>query len=122
MNKRSILALAAMGVFAALSPATVFAHPDDGYYSSSHDAEHDRLDDVHNDIHDQLDEEHTEAHAQGLTPWEHDQLHRDLDRQHYYADRDVRREHQQWHRYDRRRDSWQWNSRYYPRCYRYYGY
>jgi hypothetical protein len=79
----------------------------DGGWESPHDRQHDRLDQRHDNVHEQLDEEHAEAHEEGLTPWEHAQLHRDLAYQHESADRQIRREHRREHR----RSGWErrWN-------------
>lgn len=76
-------------------------------WQGRHDWQHDRLDQRHDDVHDQLDEEHDEAHEQGLSPWEHRQLHRDLQYQHDEADYRLQRQHRREHRRD-----WQRRHRY----------
>lgn len=76
------------------------AHPDDygyGGYETRHDEQHDRLDQRHDDGHEYLDEVHREAHEEGLSPWEHWQLHRDLDREHARQHRRLDRIHRWQH-------------------------
>jgi len=87
-------------------------------WQGRHDWQHDRLDQRHDDVHDQLDEEHDEAHEQGLTPWEHRQLHRELQYQHDEADYRLERQHRREHQRE-----WQRRHRYGSYGYNtYYGY
>lgn len=83
-------------------------------YRSRHEAQHDELDEQHDDIHDQLDEEHAQAHEDGLSRWDHRQVHRELRQEHRYGHREMNREHS----WEHRRNSWQ--RRY--RVYDYNGY
>lgn len=85
-------------------------------YDYRHDDEHEQLNERHGDIHDDLDEEHAEAHAEGMTPWEHRQLHRYLDEKHRWEDAQLRREHRRWHD----RNDWEYDR--YPDYYGYYRY
>jgi len=101
----------------ALIGFAVPASAHDYNWASPHDQEHEGLDRQHEAIHDELDAEHAAAHEEGLTPWEHEQLHRELEYRHEQADAQIRWEHERWHR----RGSWQWYSRYRP-SYGYYGY
>ncbi|MEO6091901.1 MAG: hypothetical protein ABIT04_02090 [Novosphingobium sp.] len=128
--KKAFIPLVGLAAFAAMAPAAAFAHGRlqviigggsgydgyDGYgrygYGSQHGAEHEALDEEHADVHDQLDEEHAEAHEEGLTPWDHARLHAQLRGQHYYADRQVARQHSRFHQR-------QWQPGGY---YQYYGY
>ncbi len=94
------LTLTTIGVFAAIGlAAPAFAHDD---WNSRHDWQHEQLDRQHDDVHDQLEAEHDAAHEEGLTPWEHRQLHQDLQYQHELADYRIAREHERQHR----REAW----------------
>jgi len=84
-----------------------------------HDRAHDRLDQRHDDAHDQLEEEHHEAHEQGLTPWEHRQLHRELRWQHDDADYELQRQHQRQHQRHRHWDGYGYRGSYGDRSYGY---
>ena len=105
------LVITAVGVLAALALAgPAYAHENN--WNSRHDWQHDQLDQRHDDVHDQLDAEHAEAHEQGLNPWEHRQLHRELQYQHEKADHRIERQHERQHR----RDAWRrriWTNNYY---------
>lgn len=115
--KKLIFTLASTVAMAGFA-APAMAHPDDG-----HEEEHEQLNDQHADAHDELGEEHAEAHAEGLSPWEHRQLHRYLDQKHQWEHSQLRREHRGWHNYN------DWDGgysgyngysryrRYYPRSY-----
>ncbi|CAN5284604.1 hypothetical protein BH10PSE14_BH10PSE14_20480 [soil metagenome] len=88
-------------------------------WQGRHDWQHDRLDQRHDDVHDQLDEEHDEAHEQGLSPWGHAQLHRDLQYQHEDADYRMQLQHRREHQ----REEWRRRHRAYGNYgYRPYGY
>jgi hypothetical protein len=47
--------------------------------------------------HDQLNAIHNQAHEEGLSPWEHERLHRQLDRAHDRADGNIEAEHELQH-------------------------
>lgn len=119
MRKLGLLAAASFLALGVTAPAV--AHPN-GWQQSQHDDDHDQLDQQHDDEHDYLGEVHREAHEEGLTPWEHRKLHRDLKREHRREHRELDREH--------RWEHWEngWNSSYYGwgspryRYYRYYSY
>jgi hypothetical protein len=59
------------------------------------------------DVHDQLDQQHADAHDEGLSPWEHRQLHRELRYEHAQADYQIARQHQQEHWRDQYRRRYQ---------------
>ncbi|MEO6717502.1 MAG: hypothetical protein ABIM50_09695 [Novosphingobium sp.] len=65
---------------------------------SQHGDDHDQLEQQHDDGHDYLDDVHREAHEEGLNPWEHRQLHRELNREHGREHRQLNREHSWEHR------------------------
>ena len=104
-----------------------YGYPGNGYgYGSGygdyagygrHDRQHDRLDGQPDGVHDDLDDTHDEAHDQGVAPWQHTRLHRDLQEQHGYGHYQLEGRHQRQHR----RNAWQRN---YNRdsYYRYRGY
>ena len=71
-----------------------------------HEAQHDQIEEEHGDGHDQLDEEHDQAHGQGVNPWEHAQLHQQLQYQHGYNDYQLKRQHRSEHQRE------QWRRRY----------
>lgn len=106
MRRFSFLVAASMLCAGIATPA--FAHPEDRYgvYQSEHDADHDQIDLQHDDTHDYLDQVHREAHEDGLTPWEHEQLHRQFDREHKRAHRQLDREHDWQHRHHDFYDGW----------------
>ena len=113
MRKLTIATIGALSMLAFAAPAAAQY----GGWESHHDRQHDWLDQRHDDVHDHLDEEHAEAHEQGLSPWEHRQLHEQLQEQHDYADYQIARQQQREHR----RDAWRrryGNYGYYSR----YGY
>jgi hypothetical protein len=121
MKYKAIAAALGLAAFAALTPVAASAHGDEDGYNrnygwngySQHDRQHDRLDDRHDNIHDRLDDEHAYAHEQGLDPWEHRQLHRELDYRHEEADGRLRRDHwrQHWrNRWQRRGFYGRWNG------------
>lgn len=117
MRKLGLVVAASFLAFGVTAPA--MAHPDDDWYQSPHDYDHNRLDRQHDDEHDYLDDVHREAHGQGLSRWEHRQLHRDLRREHRREHRQLDREHRWEHRDNR------WNPGYYgwrSPDYRYYRY
>ncbi|WP_328277914.1 hypothetical protein [Sphingobium sp.] len=104
MRKFALVMAATISSLGIAIPAT--AHPDDGY-QSQHDYDHDQLNREHDDGHDYLDDVHREAHEEGLTYWEHQRLHRDLNREHKREHSDLRREH----RAEHRQNEWNaWNS------------
>ena len=108
---RKVILTAASAIAVAGFAAPAMAHPDDG-----HDEEHEQLNDQHDEAHDDLDYEHAEAHAQGLSPWEHYQLHRYLDAKHDWEHEQLRSEHHRWHNYN------DWDYGAYNGYPRYYGY
>lgn len=76
------------------------------------------MDNQHDDAHDYLGEVHERAHEEGLSPWEHARLHRDLDAAHRYEHRQLQRQHNREHR----RNDWQRRYRSYNNYYNgYYG-
>ncbi len=85
---------------------------------SRHDHQHEQLDDQHGDVHDQLEAEHSQAHEEGLTPWEHAQLHQDLRNRHEEADYAIELQHQREHM----RDQWRRRHGYGYQNYGYRGY
>lgn len=106
MRKIGLMLAASFLAVGVTAPA--MAHPDNnGWYQSQHDEDHDQLDRQHDDEHDNLDEIHREAHEDGMSPWEHRQLHRYLNREHAREHRELDREH--------RWEHWQngWNPSYY---------
>ncbi|MEP6869379.1 MAG: hypothetical protein ABJA20_12755 [Novosphingobium sp.] len=116
MRKLSLMIAVSLLTAGIATPA--LAHPDDGYdgYESQHDNDHDQLDQQHDDGHDYLDNVHREAHEEGLTPWEHRQLHRQLDREHAREHRQLDREHYWQHRRNNSYGGWNrgyngWNGR-----------
>lgn len=72
-----------------------------------HDDQHEHLAEHHGDVHDQLDQQHADAHEQGLSPWEHRQLHRELRDEHAQADYQIARQHQRQHWRDQYRHRYQ---------------
>lgn len=120
MRKLGLVAAASFLALGVTAPA--MAHPTGGWAQSQHDDDHDQIDQQHDDEHDYLGEVHREAHEEGLTSWEHRQLHRDLKREHRREHRELDREH----RWEHRENGW--NPSYYGwgapryRYYRYYGY
>lgn len=108
MRKIALTAISAVALLGFAAPA--MAH--DRW--SRHDHQHEQLADEHDDVHDRLDQEHAEAHEEGLSPWEHRQLHRELRYDHAQADYQIARQHQREH----------WRNRYRRRYqnYGYYGY
>lgn len=115
MRKLVLMVASTIALAGFAAPAS--AHP----YDDAHYDEHERLNDQHDAIHDDLDQEHVEAHEEGMTPWEHRQLHRYLDQKHDWEDEQLRRKHRRWHN----RNDWEDDgygrydgySRYYPRSY-----
>ena len=128
MKPLTIIPLFGLAAFALAAPTAAsaqsrwsvtigsgYGNTSDGYgYDGNrgrHRDQHEDLDDQHDDTHDQLDDEHTQAHEEGVSPWEHRQLHGQLRDEHRYEHRDLNREHSREHR----RNEWQ-------RRYRNYGY
>ena len=91
MQKIALIAVSAVAMLGFAAPA--MAHDQ----WSRHDRQHERLADEHDNVHDQLGEEHAAAHEEGLSPWEHHQLHRELRYQHERADYQIARQHQNQH-------------------------
>ncbi len=58
-----------------------------------HQDQHDQLNDEHHDVHDQLNDIHNDAHDQGLSWYEHQRLHQQLDRAHARADGNIEAQH-----------------------------
>ena len=90
----TVLSGAALLGFAA--PA--MAHPDDG--DDQHAEQHDELDEQHGDVHQQLGAIHNDAHEQGLSWYEHQQLHRQLGRAHARTDYNNEMQHYYQHQND----------------------
>lgn len=109
MRKLTLMLVSPLLALGVAVPA--MAHPDDGYgydqYESQHDYDHDHLDQRHDAGHEYLDEIHREAHEEGMSPWEHYQLHRYLDREHAWQHRRLEWQH--------RREHWRrsWDPGYY---------
>lgn len=114
MRKLALGSIGAAALMALAVPASANAQ------WSHHDRDHQQLDDEHGDVHDQLEAEHANAHEQGLSPWQHAQLHRDLNNQHDEADYAVELQHQREHARDRwRRQSYGGNGYGYGNSYGY---
>jgi hypothetical protein len=98
MRKFGLMMVASIVAMGVAAPA--MAHPYDAYgdpYETQHDYDHERLDQQHDSGHDYLDDVHSQAHEEGMTPWEHRQLHRDLDRMHRWQHRQLDRQHSRQH-------------------------
>lgn len=106
-------AVATLG-FAGPAAAQDYGYDYNGY-EDQHHAEHDQLNHERKDLHHRLRDEHGEAHDQGLDPWEHGQLHRDLRAEHRYQDQARRYEHYREHEGQQSRG-------YYENRHRPYGY
>ena len=113
MRKLVLVAAASFLALGATAPA--MAHPDDWWDQSQHDYDHEQLDQEHQDEHGYLDEMHREAHEEGMTPWEHRQLHRYLNHEHAREHRELEREHR-WEHWRNYQNPWYYG---YPQ-YRYY--
>jgi hypothetical protein len=70
-------------------------------YVSEHQREHDQLRQESHQVHHELDDQHNAAHEQGLDPWQHAQLHRDLRSEHRYLDHARSHEHRRQHQWNR---------------------
>lgn len=93
------LLMAAVGSAALLGfSAPAGAHPNDG--DDQHAEQHDELNDEHGDVHQQLNGIHNEAHEEGLSWYEHQQLHRQLGRAHARADGNIEEQHYYQHQND----------------------
>lgn len=97
------LILTALGSAALLGFAVpAMAHPNDG--DDEHDQQHEELGQQHQDIHEELGAIHDDAHAQGLSWYEHQRLHQQLDRAHANADYNVQMQHYYQHQNDQYRN------------------
>lgn len=72
------------------------AHPNDG-----HQDQHEQINEQHSDVHDQVDAIHEDAHEQGISRYEDQQLHRQLERAHARADGNLEAQHYYQHQNDR---------------------
>lgn len=97
---RSLLLSAFSAVALIGFAAPVAAHPNDGDDQDQHQDEHDQLDGQHQDVHRQLNDVHNEAHEEGLSYYDHQRLHRALDRAHARADGNIQAEHYYQHQND----------------------
>lgn len=61
---------------------------------SIHDEDHEQLGSEHADIHGQLGAIHAEGHEEGLTPWEHQRQHQQLETAHERADTRIEYQHE----------------------------
>lgn len=88
---RSMILTALSGAALLGFAAPAMAHPDDG--DDQHEEQHEGLDEQHSDVHQQLNGIHNDAHEQGLSWYEHQQLHRQLDQAHARADYNIEMQH-----------------------------
>lgn len=96
---RSMILTALSGAAFLGFAAPAVAHPDDG--DDQHAEQHDQLGQQHGDVHQQLDAIHNDAHEQGLSWYEHQQLHRQLEQAHARADYNIEMQHYYQHQNDR---------------------
>jgi len=108
-------AASARGTFSVTIGSGGYGYNDYPTYGR-HDRQHDRIEERHEDGHEQLEEEHEDAHDQGLSRWEHRDVHQDLEYRHARQDYQLQRRHQGQHR----RNGWQ--RRYYNNGYGGYRY
>jgi hypothetical protein len=98
MRNLILSAFSGIALIGFAAPAT--AHPNDGDDQDQHQDQHDQLGEEHQDVHGQLNDVHSEAHEEGLSYYEHQRLHRGLNRAHARVDGNIANEHQYQHQAD----------------------
>ena len=90
-------------VFTVLSGVAMlgFAVPALAHPNDSHQDQHEQINEQHADVHDQVDAIHEDAHEQGISRYEDQQLHRQLERAHARADGNLEAQHYYQHQNDR---------------------
>ena len=92
---RSLLLTALGGV--ALLGFSAPAMAQDYNPNDDHHDQHDQLDEEHGDVHHQVKDIHNEAHEQGLSWYEHQRLHSQLNGAHARADGNIAAQHNYQH-------------------------
>ena len=82
MRSLILMTLSGAALFAFSAPA--LAHPNDG--DDQHQDQHEQLGEEHQDVHGQLIDIHNDAHDEGLSWYDHQRLHHQIDRAHVRAD------------------------------------
>lgn len=95
---RSLLFTALSGVALLGFSAPAMAQ----YYDANdeHHDQHDQLNEEHSDVHHQVNDIHNDAHEQGISGYDEQRLHQQLDRAHARADGNIQAQHYYEHQTD----------------------